>query len=95
MREITTVLYNKYTNTIRDTVLKAQQVTNHTARYPSADNFAIAKDLGLSDKNCNAQLAHYKNSPPPRISPHDESRNALPAFYGYNSKGNALNIFDK
>ena len=85
MREITMDMYRKSTTTIQDTVMKARQATNHATKYLAANNIAIAKNLSLSDENRNALLAHYKNLPPPRISPNDESHNALPAFYGYNS----------
>ena len=60
----------------RNGTTDAQQATNHAAKYLAANNLAAAKDLASSDENRDALVPHYKNLPPPSISPCDESRDA-------------------
>ena len=82
VHEITMEMYNESTTTNQDTAMK---------------DLATAKDLAFSNENRDALLAHYRNSPPPRISPSDENRDALLAFYrNYdNSKGATRNTFSE
>ena len=97
MREIPMDTYNNSTVPNQITAMKVRHTTNHAGKYPATKDLATAQDLAFSNENRDALLAHYRNSPPPRISPSDENRDALLAFYrNYdNSKGATRNTFSE
>ena len=76
----------------QDTTVKVWHMTNYAAKYLTAKDLSATKDLAFSDENCNALLAYYKNSPPPRILPSDKNSDTLLAYYNHgNFKGHARN----